>query len=89
MSLAWDSCPVGSSGQAPAAVETDYDLFLYNEDKQVYVYSSQSFDDNTEGFDVTLPDDGTCTVYYAWPEGAKGCGDSGFEPFAWAVTWWK
>jgi hypothetical protein len=88
VSLAWDSCPASSSGTAPAAVATDYDLFLYNEDKAVYVYSSQSFDDSTEGFDVTVPEDGRYTVYYAWPDGSSGCSGSGFEPFAWAVTWW-
>jgi len=88
VSFAWDSCPASTSGTAPASVETDYDLFLYNEDTHTYVYSSQSFDDSTEGFDVTAPTDGNYTVYYAWPDGAKGCGGSGFEPFAWAITWW-
>jgi hypothetical protein len=88
VSLAWDSCPTSTSGTAPATVATDYDLFLYNEDTQTYVYSSQSFDDSTEGFDVVIPEGGRHTVYYAWPDGAPGCGGSGFEPFAWAVTWW-
>jgi hypothetical protein len=89
VSFAWDSCPASVSGTAPATVATDYDLFLYNEDTHTYVYSSQSFDDNTEGFDVTIPSDGLYTVYYAWPSGAAGCGGSGFEPFAWATTWWQ
>jgi hypothetical protein len=88
VSFAFDSCPVSSSGTAPATVATDYDLFLYNETTGTYVYSSQSFDDSTEGFDVTIPSDGLYTVYYAWPSGASGCGGSGFEPFGWAVTWW-
>jgi hypothetical protein len=89
VSFAWDSCPASTSGTAPATVATDYDLFLYNEDTGTYVYSSQSFDDSTEGFDVTIPSDGTYTVYYAWPEKTTGCGGSGFEPFGWAVTWWQ
>ncbi len=89
VSFAWDACPASTSGTAPASVATDYDLFLYNEDTQTYVYSSQSFDDNTEGFDVTVPENGNYVVYRAWPAGAKGCGNSGFEPFAWAITWWQ
>lgn len=88
-SVAWDSCPASVSGMAPAEVETDIDVVLVNRSKNEAIYGSQSVTDSVEGFDVTLPSDGEYELYWTNPKGAKGCGNTGFEPFYWAVTWWS
>ncbi len=88
----WDSCPAAVSGAAPASVATDIDIFLYNRTANRYVFGSQSIDDSSEGYDVTISDaegEGDFELYYAFPEKSPGCGGSTIEPAAWAVTWWS
>ena len=55
---------------------TDFDLFLYNETSQKYVYASQSIRDNSEGFDILFQENGSYDIYAAWPKGNQGCGSS-------------
>lgn len=88
----WDSCPAAVSGAAPAAVATDIDIFLYNRTANRYVFGSQSLDDSSEGYDVTISaaeGEGDFELYYAFPQKSTGCGASTVEPAAWAVTWWS
>jgi hypothetical protein len=88
--VSWDACPAQMTGTAPAAPKTDHDLFLYDQTAHAYLYSSQSNDDNNEGFD--FPFNGstsdTIVVYVAWPQGSTGCTGGGADPFAWAVHYY-
>jgi hypothetical protein len=89
--IAWDSCPGANPQALPTApVETDIDLFLVKDNK--VVYSSQSVNDVTEGFDVTITSDptlgeGDYSIWWAAEDGA-GCDGNGFEPFGWATAIW-
>jgi hypothetical protein len=85
--VAWDSCPGGPTGTAPAAVATDIDVVLVNLSSSTPVYASQSVTDSVEGFDVIVPSTGKYALMWTNPEGAKGCEQAGHEPLAWAVTW--
>ncbi len=89
--IAWDSCPAGPMGTAPAPVVTDYDLFLLKD--QTVIDGSQTVTDNTEGFDVNIVSgSGNYSVWIAWPQGTPTCNlpfhSPGFAPYAWAVYWW-
>jgi hypothetical protein len=85
VTFAWDACPVASMGAGPDKVATDIDIFLYNATTSSYLYGSQSVDDNTEGFDVTIPSGqgGVYTLYYGLVPGT-GCNGVTSEPAAWA-----
>lgn len=80
--IAWDSCPATMTGTAPAPVARDYDLFLAKGTQ--LVDGSQSVNDVTEGFDVTIPSSlgaGNYYIWIAWPAGNMGCAGKGAEPF--------
>ena len=73
----WYACAMTNAGTAPASVSVDYDLFLYRQDGSggTYVWASQSFDDNNEGIDYTVPagHGGKYHLYVAWPDEALSC----------------
>jgi Subtilase family len=83
--IAWNSCPDSDKGTAPAPIATDYDLFFTQANEKL-IFSSQSVSDVTEGFDLEAPADDEFQLQVAFPEGAKGCDGTGFEPFA--AAWW-
>ncbi|CAN5486968.1 hypothetical protein BH09MYX1_BH09MYX1_25230 [soil metagenome] len=93
--FSWDACATdressGTFRKGLPKVKPDFDLFLYNRSAAQYVYTSQSNDDNNEGFDVVIPSgyDGDYRVLVGWPKGASAC--SGFqEGYAWATAWWS
>ena len=72
--FSWDSCPLDDTGEGPAGVSVDFDLFLRRVDDG-YVWGSQSLDDNNEGFDYTVPQNagGKYEVWVMWPEGELSC----------------
>lgn len=86
--VTWDACAT-IGNDPPATAIPDFDVFLYTNAPPVprYYYSSQSFDDNVEGFDVTVSDSGTYDVYLAWPIGAVGCGGSSTVSVSWTTQW--
>ncbi len=83
---AWDACATANTGDAPVSVSVDFDVFFYNAEAG-YVWASQSFDDNNEGFDYTIPEgqDGDYVVYLAWPVGALSC--TGTDEILGSWTW--
>lgn len=89
-SISWDACPAAQSGIAPAKSKWDFDLFLYNQSTNTYVWGSQSLDDNNEGFDFLLNSSGTYVLILAWRTkvGEGYCGSETSEPVAWAARWW-
>ena len=88
--LSWDSCATDPSGDAPASLPVDFDLFLVNVTTDEIVYGSQSIDDNNEGFDVILTEDSSdYEVWMNWPEtSTSGCEGAGLEPIGWTVRYW-
>jgi hypothetical protein len=74
-SLSWDSCTSVNATNAPGAPSVDFDMFLVDSAHNRVIYSSQSNDDNNEGFDVDLRQFGAgdYTIYVGWPNGAMGC----------------
>lgn len=56
-----------------ADVRNDFDLYLYNQSAGRYVFGSQSLDDNNEGFDVVVPEDGDYLVFLAWSTEPSKC----------------
>jgi|GEM_PF-4761668 len=83
--LSWNAC--SETKAAPNRVGVDFDVFLYSPTVKKYLYTSQSNDDNNEGFDVVVPPgwDGEFIAYVAHPDGAKGCKDSPMkERFTWS-----
>lgn len=92
--ITWESGPTMASGVAPTEVATDFDIALYHTSLG-YLYTSQSFDDSVEGFDVRIPEgwEGDYFLYISHEHGDIGCDPdmdgTGSEDWAWAVTWWK
>jgi hypothetical protein len=84
--LSWDSCPLGQTGAAPASVAVDFDLFLCRDGDEFCFYSSQSFFDTNEGFDVHVPTAGTWRLYYMYTD-SMGCNGQPDESFGWAVRY--
>ena len=82
--FAWDGCSPNPIGTAPGAVSVDYDLFLYNETTDQYLWASQSMDDNNEGLDYILQagEGGTIQLIVAWPDGAVSCEGVQYDPVA-------
>lgn len=86
VTLTWDSCSDGS-GPAPAPLATDLDLMLMR-DGYIPVYSSQSFDDNAEGFDITIQAAGTYDLWYGMTDLGACAGDTSEEGhIIW--SWWQ
>lgn len=88
-SLSWNSCMTANATTSPAPVSTDFDLFLVDEANERVIYSSQSTDDNNEGFDVDLTafGSGDYAVWVGWPDGATGCDGNGTsEPVGYSQT---
>lgn len=87
--MSWNTCPtpsyLGFAAGPPTRVAVDYDLFLYNATTKKYAFSSQSFFDNNEGFDVIVPDDGVYEIYVGKPDDSLGCIGASSEPYA---LWW-
>lgn len=90
-SIAWNACPPSSPVSSSDVAEAlpDFDLFLYNEDEGYYVYTSQSLDDNNEGFDVVIEEEGRHSLYLGWPkDGNTGLGcDGSTEALAYVYGW--
>jgi hypothetical protein len=86
--VSWDACPPSVWGNAaPSPVATDYDLLLHHE-TEGWLFTSQSLDDNNEGFDFYFgtADAGLVTVYLSWEDGASASSCNGqFERVAWAI----
>ncbi len=87
--MVWDACAIDDYGDAPLSVSVDFDLFLYrNGENPEYVWASQSLDDNTEGFDYTIPSGGDddYSLIVMWPEGAENCEGGVNVPMSWIAT---
>lgn len=56
-------------------------MFLLDDAHDSDVYSSQSNDDNREGFDVGLPSANLATIKSgaSWPQGNHGCDNDDLE----------
>ncbi len=88
VTLTWDTCPAsGPTGNGPGDLHVDYDLFLCSPDSETCLGLSRSYDNNVEGFDVTVPEEQGAQAYEIWygrdPETTTPCGSSS-EPLAWA-----
>lgn len=68
--LAWDACTFGGNG---SYVRTDFDLIAVNVATQQVVAYSASYQDNDEGFQFEVPEDGTYSIQVAWPVGSTAC----------------
>jgi hypothetical protein len=72
----------------------DYDLVILSNDTGWFV-SSESFDDNNEGFDVQIPaevansESGSATVLLLWPADSERCGGDQPENGHWASIIWR
>ncbi len=87
--LVWDACAAQDTGDAPLSVSVDFDLFLYRKDGGgSYVWASQSLDDNTEGFDYTVPEGegGEYSLIMMWPLNSENCEGGSNIPIAWIAT---
>jgi len=91
--FSWNTCR--QPGDLFSRPTPDFDLFLYNVTKNRIVFTSQSFDDNNEGFDVdvaTLGEDGDeYELIVGWLKNYLAdnmeCPDTkGIEPYA--VSLW-
>jgi hypothetical protein len=75
--ISWDACTrkskVLDGTGTVAEVRSDFDLYLYNKSAGRYVFGSQSLDDNNEGFDVVVPEDGDYVVFLAWNHEPSKC----------------
>jgi hypothetical protein len=67
-------------------VGTDIDLVLVDATTSQAIWSSQSVTDSVEGFDVVIPQTGVYDLFWTYPEGARGCGGTGAEPFGLALA---
>lgn len=88
VSFSWDACVVeGSGGTYSNTPNTDYDIFLYNLDRNEGLYASQSNDDVNEGFEVVIPSGwgGRFALLLIWPEGSQGCGGIDRTALTWVV----
>ncbi len=83
----WDACAIAEDGSGPAPLGIDFDIFLIDAKNNRVVYSSQSADDNSEGFDVPMNrwGDVPLRVVVGYPANAKTCDGGTTEPatFAW------
>lgn len=83
----WDACATSPEGSGAAPVGVDFDIFLIDAKNNRVVYSSQSTDDNSEGFDVPMNrwGDVPLRVVVGYPANAKTCDGGTTEPatFAW------
>jgi hypothetical protein len=88
--LSWDVCPSSMTGTAPAAPVTDWDLFLYDQTTHKYLYSSQSNNDNNEGFDYPFGTSGTSDtiVLYAASIPSAGCSGHGVDGYSYALHYY-
>lgn len=76
----WNNCSDSTFAATPAIpIGVDFDLFLFDDTHNSYVYSSQSNDDNREGFDVELPSDSHYQIWASWPQGNHGCDNDDLE----------
>jgi hypothetical protein len=80
-SIAWNAC--SSSG----AVAVDWDLLLWNAKSHIWVYSSQSFNNSTEGFDVEAPEAADYELWTRHPSGALACDGSTSDYLIGATVW--
>lgn len=85
--ISWNSCAANPQGTAPGRVAVDYDLFLYWRDTETYVWASQSYDDNNEGFDYTVPigEGGDYEIFVSWPARATSCEGGNYEPYGFSL----
>lgn len=58
VSMAWDNCPTSNKGTGPSALAADFDLFLVDFDAEEPIAASRSYDNNNEGFDFVIPQEG-------------------------------
>jgi hypothetical protein len=80
--LSWSGCADEPTGEAPGQVAVDFDLFLYRQNTQHYVWGSQSVYDNNEGFDYTVGagQAGVYEVLVSWPADDRSCEETVYEP---------
>lgn len=72
--VTWDSCPSGPSGTGPGTLRADIDLWLCRPSAQTCVAMSRSYDNNVEGFDVTVSTAGAYEVRWGYdPQNSPGC----------------
>ncbi len=91
LTMSWDNCPLTYLGTGPAQLSADLDLFLCDMAGQTCLATSRSYDNNNEGFDVTVPPATPLTTYSVVvgynPDNSPGCNGSSLEPAAWAAVY--
>lgn len=87
--LSWNSCPQAIAEAFPVRV-ADLDLAIYNADRGVYLYVSNSLDDVNEGFDVVVPVgfSGEYEVFVMFDPRAA-CPGIAEEPFSFTWSLWE
>ena len=86
--ITWFSCATAIDGTSIADVDIDIDLFLLKvSGTPTYIYGSQSIDDNNEGFDLLVPEEGTYKVVFTRPASVtQSCGSENIL-LGWAARW--
>lgn len=91
ISMAWDNCPSADKGTGPSGLAADFDLFACDYEAEDCLAASRSYDNNNEGFDFIVPQQGEIAVNRALsievgydPDASAPCDPSNLESF-WLV----
>jgi hypothetical protein len=78
--LSWDVCVLNHT--SAGEILMDFDLYLFNQTTHLFAPTwSATFDDNNEGFQVTITDPGDYALLVAIPPSGNFCPGYRTEPY--------